>query len=182
MIVGVDPGIRGSMAFISPDTGLEIVRVPVRVEQRSKREMKFVDTPALFEIMLARRPKIAFVENVFSCPGDTPMTAFSFGNSKGRIETVLEVLHLHPAYNSIAGSNEGSIAGSNEGSISGEKSEPVRIVPVSASVWKAKMGVTCNKATSRAKAEKLYPQHKFASIDDCEAALIATYGMLFCLN
>lgn len=169
MIVGVDPGIRGSMAFISPDTGLEIVRVPIRVEQRSKREMKFVDTPALFEIMLARRPKIAFVENVFSCPGDTPMTAFSFGNSKGRIETVLEVLHLHPAYNSIAGSSSSAC-------------EPVRIIPVSASVWKAKMGVTCNKATSRARAEKLYPQHKFASIDDCEAALIATYGMLFCLN
>lgn len=161
MIVGVDPGIRGSMAFISPDTGLEIVRVPVRVEQRSKREMKFIDTPALFEILLARRPKIAFVENVFSCPGDTPMTAFSFGNSKGRIETVLEVLHLHPDYN---------------------HTEAVYVIPVSASVWKAKMGVTCNKATSRARAEKLYPQHKFASIDDCEAALIATYGMLFCLN
>lgn len=165
MIVGIDPGINGSMAFISPETGLEIVRLPVRVEKRSTRDMKFIDTPALFKILLARRPHTAFIENVFSCPGDTPMTAFSFGNSKGRIETCLELLHLWSPPTDYS---------------TDALPPPIRIIPVSASVWKNKMGVTSNKATSRRAAEKLYPQFKFKSIDDCEAALIATYGMLFC--
>lgn len=165
MIVGIDPGINGSMAFISPETGLEIVRLPVRVEKRSTRDMKFIDTPALFKILLARRPHTAFVENVFSCPGDTPMTAFSFGNSKGRIETCLELFHLFP--HELFHSDPNSIP------------DPIRIIPVSASVWKNKMGCTSNKATSRRAAEKLYPHFKFKSIDDCEAALIATYGLLF---
>jgi hypothetical protein len=171
MIVGIDPGIRGSMAFISSDKGLEIVRLPIRVEKRSKREMKFIDTPALYKILLAMRPRVAFVENVFSCPSDTPMTAFSFGNSKGRIETCLELLHLHPDYNHVDPSTETSTAT--------DPSTPISIIPISASVWKNKMGCTTNKLTSRLAAEKLYPNFKFASIDDCEAALIATYGMLF---
>lgn len=168
MIVGIDPGINGSMAFISPETGLEIVRLPVRVEKRSTRDMKFIDTPTLFKILLARRPHTAYIENVFSCPGDTPMTAFSFGNSKGRIETCLELFHLGWPTDYSTDTDTDTPTPS-----------PITIIPVSASVWKNKMGCTSNKDTSRRAAEKLYPQYKFKSIDDCEAALIATYGMLF---
>jgi len=150
MTVGIDPGINGSMAFLTP-TGIEVVRLPVRSEKRSTRTMRFIDAAKLHEILSVRcagYDVTVFHENVFSMPDDTPMTAFSFGNSKGRIDAVLEVLGL-------------------------------KVIPIPPTTWKSRLGVTSDKKTSRRKCEALYPSTRFASVDDCEAALIATYGVLF---
>lgn len=151
IVIGIDPGIKGSAAFIRP-SGIEVVRLPVKVVKHTTRDMKFIDTAAWHHALVSRVPDptqaICYLESVFSMSNDTPMTAFSFGNTKGRIEAALEI-------------------------------HDIKVVPVAPATWKGRMGVTADKATSRAKAERLYPGTSFKSVDDCEAALIATYGILF---
>jgi hypothetical protein len=146
-ILGVDPGINGGLCFFTPQ-GIYPYKMPTYSQKRSTRTMRFVDAKACEVLIRRHAPTTCYFENVFSMPGDTPMTAFSLGNSKGRLEAVLELCD-------------------------------VPIIPVSASVWKAKMGVTADKATSRKLAEKLMPHITFPTTDTCEAALIALYSILY---
>lgn len=76
MIIGIDPGQNGALAFVSAD--LEIFEA-VKL------------TPAVL-MQIRASVDLIVVERVWGRPHDTPKTAFSLGKSVGWIECALEFL------------------------------------------------------------------------------------------
>lgn len=92
MLVGIDPGASGAIAWISDEGHLIEARdLPVqKVNGRS------VLMPAVLADMLAgdRRPVHAYLERVSTRPGEGHVGAFAFGRGFGMIEGVLAALGI----------------------------------------------------------------------------------------
>ena len=153
LIAGIDPGITGAIAWLSPDGFLiEVEDLPV-VEVKVGTSMRRRMVPAILGDMLGeapRRPAHVFLEEVSSRPGEGAVGAFSFGRGFGQIEGVLAGLNI-----------------------------PFTLVRPAA--WKKAMGVPADKGSARLRASQLWPgaAKRFARVKDdgrSEAALIGLWG------
>lgn len=101
--VGVDPGLTGAIAAIYPGHVVEVWDMPTiryRAGGKTKKGNPKMKTDfdghrlaEIFRGLSARhnsgRPVMVILENVTGVRGDTPVTAFSLGRSKGVIEGIL---------------------------------------------------------------------------------------------
>lgn len=88
MIIGIDPGVSGAIAFLSPSGDLlDVVDMPCLADGAKGR--RTVNAPLLASILWKRTPAHAYVELITSRPTDAKVAAFSFGRCRGCIEGVL---------------------------------------------------------------------------------------------
>lgn len=153
LIVGIDPGLSGAIAWLSADGHLidvlDLPVVDVAVGGKTRRRM----VPAILADMLLadqRKPDHVFVEDVGPTPRDGAVGAFTFGRGFGQIEGVLVGLGL-----------------------------PLTLVRPQA--WKKHFRLPADKGSSRARACQLWPgaAKSFSRVKDdgrSEACLIGRYG------
>lgn len=153
MILGVDPGLSGALAFFDYEKGtLEIHDMPTVAIERGGKSKSEV-SPQLLS-MIARQYNIrrAIVEKVGAMPGQGVTSMFAFGRSFGVVEGVLGGLNVPISY----------------------------ITPQS---WRKSMQVREGKDGSRLRAMELFPAYvdlfKLKKHDGrAEAALIAYCGAM----
>ena len=97
-IVGIDPGLKGSMAFLKTDGTLHVERLPILIEQRKTKRVRMIDTQRLTEILKAHGTDVALVEDVFSMPRDSRRGAFTFGGVKVAIVAALRAAGVRTLY------------------------------------------------------------------------------------
>jgi crossover junction endodeoxyribonuclease RuvC len=91
MIVGIDPGVDGAIAWMTDGGDIEDVRNMPTTKDGKKR---IIDCPHLCEVLKLTRPDIVVLESVNCRPGQGVSSVFSFGRSLGRIEGVIHTLGL----------------------------------------------------------------------------------------
>lgn len=151
IILGIDPGLSGALAFYDTVSEALVVMdmptVEVTRNGKSKREV----SPALVADMVAGKGvEKAFMERVSAMPGQGVSSMFSFGRSSGVVEGVLAAYEI-----------------------------PTTLVTPQA--WMKAMGVRAGKDGSRERAMQLFPQYSMTfsrKKDDgrSDAALIAKFG------
>lgn len=155
LVIGIDPGASGAIAFFDPEAGtLAVEDMPVVEIMRggkTKREVSPHLVAFLFETR-ARVEKIGGVvlEKVGAMPGQGTSSMFAFGRSVGMIEGVVAGLQLP-------------------------------LTHVTPQAWQKAAGVRDGKDGSRARAVELFPAYAslFARKKDdgrADAALIAWWG------
>jgi crossover junction endodeoxyribonuclease RuvC len=152
LIVGIDPGLSGAIAFVNDGELLSVADLPLVEVQHGKGSRKEL-SPALLHDMLIHtdfRIGKAIVEHVGASPQMGSVSAFRFGENFGAILAVLACC--------------------------GIRTELVR-----PAAWKKAMALGPDKALSRAMAIKLWPMQSeyFARVKDdgrAEAALLAEFG------
>jgi hypothetical protein len=94
LTLGIDPGLSGALAILSPDGALELLADLPIVRDRS---LAWVDGSELQSLILGAlqgRTAVAMVERVSSMPGQGIASAFQFGVGFGSILGVLQALHI----------------------------------------------------------------------------------------
>ena len=153
IVLGIDPGAGGALAFFNIEKGiLDIVDMPIVEVLRGKKIKREISAAMLSALVRARSPTIAFVERVGAMPGQGVSSMFQFGRGVGTIEGVLAALEIPTHY-------------------------------ASPQAWQKEMGVRGgSKDASRARAAELFPAYasQFARVKDdgrSDAALISCYGI-----
>ena len=151
VILGIDPGIDGALAFLRSDGGLEICDMPVHRLKRGGKAKREIDRYELARIVDAQGPITrAFIELVGAMPGQGVTSTFQFGRSLGIVEGVIAAGFIPTDY-------------------------------VAPRRWRAAMAVRDGKDGSRARASALMPScaSLWSRVKDdgrAEAVLIALYG------
>jgi crossover junction endodeoxyribonuclease RuvC len=94
LTIGIDPGLSGALAILSPDSALELVTDLPIVRDRT---LAWVDGSELQSLILGAlrgRTAVAMVERVSSMPGQGIASSFLFGCGFGSILSVLQALHI----------------------------------------------------------------------------------------
>jgi len=148
MILAIDPGAKGALAFFDVRAcTLEVIDIPtvqVKRGQKLKLEMSPQMTAA---IISARKPMVAVMEKTGAMPGQGVSSMYQFGRSVGMLEGILAALQIPVSY-------------------------------VSPQVWQKDVGSRDGKDGNRARAAELYPAYagEFAHKKDdgrADAALMA---------
>lgn len=151
MIVGIDPGASGALAFFDMQKGqLMIVDMPVIEIERGGKVKREISPHFVAAAIRDYQPNVAWIEKVGAMPGQGVSSMFQFGRGVGMLEGVLAGLSV-----------------------------PVNYVTPQA--WQKAVGVRGGKDGSRLRAVELFPAKAefFARKKDdgrAEAALIAWYG------
>lgn len=154
LVVGVDPGLSGAIAFYNYETKLleSVHDMPTKKRNNGRNE---IDVFALTQIFDRRwvQIEIAVIEEVGSMPNDGAVQAFAFGYATGIVTGIL----------------------------GGYNIQTIRTPP---SVWKLMVGLTSDKNLSRSRAAKLFPElaPAFARKKDdgrAEAAILAHFAQRF---
>lgn len=151
VILGIDPGASGGLAFFNIERGLlDVFDMPIVEVKRGNRNKKEVSPQMLQAIIGARRVHAAYLEKVGAMPGQGVSSMFQFGRSVGMIEGVLATLLIPTSY-------------------------------VTPQKWQKEVGARGGKDASRARAAELFPAYaaNFQRKKDdgrADAALIAFYG------
>jgi crossover junction endodeoxyribonuclease RuvC len=155
MILGIDPGAAGAIAWLSL-TGelLAVEDMPAAHVLIGTKARLRVSAPMLAALIRETMPTAAFVEKVGAMPGQGTASMFSFGFSAGLVDGVLDGLGIPTTY----------------------------VTPQS---WKKAAGLTSDKSAVRLRAAQLWPDmaRHFARVKDdgrAEAALIARFGVTKC--
>lgn len=152
LIVGIDPGLSGAIAFLHDGQLLNVEDLPT-VDVAHKAGFRKELSPALLHDRLIDtdiKIGLAVVEHVTSSPGMGVTSSFRFGQTFGCIMAVL--------------------------ACAGVKTQLVRPAE-----WKRALGLSKDKTVSREMAIRLWPDqsHYFARAKDdgrAEASLIAEYA------
>lgn len=158
VIIGIDPGATGALAFYDTQMTLPRIRVidmPVAVVKRGKRLVKEVDPAQLVCLIQGELNPFggkihAYLEKVGAMPGQGVSSMFAFGRSVGMVEGVLAGLMVPVSY-------------------------------VASQTWVRVMQVRGGKGGSRLRASELFPAQSdyFARVMDhgrADACLIAMFG------
>ena len=160
LILGIDPGFAGALAWYDPAAKRLIAAVPMPLKAPSaispgERQRAEIDPSRLATIIQrAGVPRIAVVEKVSASPQMGVTSAFRFGEGHGVILGVLAALG-------------------------------VTVRPAYPSVWKSGLGLSSNKKDSLKLAVELFPEWSTTftrdarSADLSEAALLAYFGVRF---
>jgi len=160
LILGIDPGFSGALAWYCPEDKRLIAAVPMPLKPPSaiapgERQRAEIDPIRLAQIIhRAGVPRIAVVEKVSASPQMGVTSAFRFGEGHGIILGVLAAMGV-----------------------------PVR--PAWPSVWKSGLGLSSDKKASLKLAVELFPEWSVTftrdarSADLSEAALLAYFGVRF---
>jgi len=152
MILGIDPGASGALAWLD-DAGmlLAVEDMPAVMVLVGSKERRRVSSQMLAALIRDTMPTRAYVERVGAMPGQGTASMFSFGFSAGLVDGVLAGLAIPVTY-------------------------------VQPATWKKAAGlVGGDKGAARLRAAQLYPEQAamFARVRDdgrAEAALIASFG------
>jgi len=99
MILGIDPGASGALAFFNLEAGtLEIVDMPTVQVKRGAKLKNEISPQMLAAIVGARKPIVAIIEKVGAMPGQGSSSMFQFGRGVGMVEGVLAALHVPTDY------------------------------------------------------------------------------------
>lgn len=156
MIIGIDPGLTGAIAFYDDinDEVLEIHDMPVmmksKVKKKQKNQVNAVELANIIKSCIGDYGvDVAIVEQVHSMPGQGVSSVFSFGEAAGVIRGVLAALQIPTQY-------------------------------VTPQKWKKAAGlIGKDKDMARTKAIELYPTASLARKKDigrADAILIARFG------
>lgn len=151
MILGIDPGASGAMAWMEEDGSLIAIEDMPSIQVKVGKGMRTrVSAAMLANLVRFRIPTMAYVEKVGAMPGQGTASMFAFGYSAGLVEGVLAGLGIPVTH----------------------------VAPQS---WKASSRIPAAKGAARMRAGQLFPGHAgaFARVKDdgrAEAALIALYG------
>ena len=127
MILAIDPGAKGALAFFDVEKGsLVIVDMPtVQVKRGNKDKVEISPQMVAAEIK-ARLPRIAILERVGAMPGQGVSSMFQFGRGVGMLEGVLSALQIPVTY-------------------------------ITPQAWQKVVGVRGGKDANRARAAELFP-------------------------
>jgi crossover junction endodeoxyribonuclease RuvC len=149
--IGIDPGLSGAIAIISPES-LKIFDMPTMTVERNGKAKRQVSASELAEMLYlySGRDCHVYCERVSAMAGQGVTSVFSFGRSFGMIEGILAAFKM-----------------------------PVTFVPPA--TWVKAVGRGQGKDASRARAMELFPsdqdQFKLKKWDGrADAALIAYWG------
>jgi crossover junction endodeoxyribonuclease RuvC len=148
LILAIDPGAKGALAFYNPMAGtLEIVDTPTVEVKRGAKMKTEISAQMLAAVIQARKPTEAVVEKVGAMPGQGVSSMFQFGRGVGMIEGVLSALQIPVTY-------------------------------VAPQLWQRQVGTRTGKDGNRQRASELFPAYAstFARAKDdgrADAALMA---------
>lgn len=102
VVVGVDPGLSGALAFYDTVTGdFHVLDMPTRWITRNgkrRRQIDCVKLGTLLDTYTAGRDVRAYVEQVGAMPGQGVTSMFSFGRACGVIDGGLGAMGVDPVY------------------------------------------------------------------------------------
>ena len=99
LLLGVDPGHSGALAFFTPTAGsLEIVDMPTVEVKRGAKNKTEISPQMLAALIRSRHPSIAVLERVGAMPGQGTASMFQFGRGVGMIEGGLAALQIPIEY------------------------------------------------------------------------------------
>jgi crossover junction endodeoxyribonuclease RuvC len=154
MILGIDPGLSGALAFYDPEAGtLSIYDMPTFTISVNKKQRRILDEDELARIIgiyQINHDLRAVVESVHSMPEQGVASSFKFGVCFGAIRGALAALQVPRQY-------------------------------VEPAVWKRHFKLTSDKDAARRRASELLPAHAglwpLKKHDGrAESALLAYYG------
>lgn len=151
VIIGIDPGLKGAIAFNRSNGSVVVLDLPT-VKRNGKDELDFAALAHMIRdrVDLKRESVEAFIEQVGAMPGNGASSMFRFGETAGGIRGVLACLGI----------------------------PLTRILPAR---WKKALAVPAEKNEARRRASELMPAAAslwpLVKHDGrAEAALIAFYG------
>jgi crossover junction endodeoxyribonuclease RuvC len=152
MIIGIDPGFTGAIAFYDFYKGglLDIRNMPLtKIKDRNQVNGKRL-TEYIHTVMNCYTIKFAAVEDVHAMPEQGVTSTFRFGYSAGIIMGVLQALDI-------------------------------KVLRISPAAWKTSLNLSSDKTKSLELAKKVFPRHKdyfrLKKHDGrAEAALLAYYA------
>ena len=101
LIIGIDPGISGSICFFKDGKILDVIEMPTMTE--GKKNKKQVNGSQIYNEILKRVNKLeisdirVFVEQVSAMPGQGVTSMFNFGQSFGILKGICSAMQL-PIY------------------------------------------------------------------------------------
>ena len=101
LIIGIDPGISGSICFFNEGKIIDVVEMPTMVE--GKKNKKQVNGSQIFNEIYERIKKIdkrdikVVIEQVSAMPGQGVTSMFNFGQSYGILKGICAAMQL-PMY------------------------------------------------------------------------------------
>jgi len=149
--IGVDPGLSGAIAVMSPES-LKIFDMPTMTVERNGKAKRQVSASELAQILKTAKSDDChvFVEKVSAMAGQGVTSVFSFGRSFGMIEGILAAFKLPVTY-------------------------------VAPATWVKAVHRGAGKDASRSRAMELFPDNQadFKRVKDdgrSDASLIAYWG------
>lgn len=155
VILGIDPGLSGALAFLDTETNIVAVEdMPTVTVIRNKKEKREVSPQLIAAAIIKRHVDAAYLERVNAMTGQGVSSVFSFGRSAGVIEGILAAFDIPTTL----------------------------VLPLT---WQRAMDVRGGKDASRERAMQLFPASAelFQRKKDdgrADAALIAKHGSLQC--
>lgn len=99
MILAVDPGASGALAFLDLAAGkLEILDMPTVEVKRGAKNKTEISPQMLAALIRGRNPTVAVLERVGAMPGQGTASMYQFGRGVGMIEGVLAALQVPTEY------------------------------------------------------------------------------------
>ena len=99
IILGVDCGLFGALAFLDVEKGLlDIIDMPIVAIERNGKKKNEVSAPMLASVLRGREVHSAIIERVGAMRGQGTSSMFSFGRSVGMVEGVLAGLMIPVDY------------------------------------------------------------------------------------
>ena len=101
LIIGIDPGISGSICFFQNGKIIDVVEMPTMTE--GKKNKKQVNGSQIFNEILSRIKKLdkkdvkVIIEQVSAMPGQGVTSMFNFGQSFGILKGICSAMQL-PMY------------------------------------------------------------------------------------
>ena len=98
-ILGIDPGGRGALAYLSEIANVvEVIDMPMIEIEVNGKIRHTINHHALTKIIRERRADVAFIEKVHSSKQMSPRSAFTFGVGYGALVQVLDVFAVPLKY------------------------------------------------------------------------------------
>ena len=99
MILAVDPGASGALAFLDLAAGkLEILDMPTVEVKRGAKNKTEISPQMLAALIRGRAPLVAVLERVGAMPGQGTASMFQFGRGVGMLEGTLAALQIPTEY------------------------------------------------------------------------------------
>ena len=102
LIIGIDPGISGSICFFEDGKILDVVEMPTMTE--GKKNKRQVNGSQIYNEIFNRIKKIdkrdikVIIEQVSAMPGQGVTSMFNFGQSFGILKGICSAMHLSVYY------------------------------------------------------------------------------------
>ena len=99
LIIGIDPGISGSICFFEEGKIVDVVEMPTMIDgKKNKRQINSAQVTNIIKETLNKGKKVVVVvEHVNAMPGQGVTSMFNFGQSFGVIKGICAALSL-PIY------------------------------------------------------------------------------------